>query len=103
MVLIASQASLTSPAVNREIERAIVQEDERETKIHKGELQGTSDVLFPVRLDDYIFNGWEHARKVDVTKKVIADARGWKTDAAKYNKIRDRLIRDLKPDILAHK
>ena len=33
--------------------------------------------LFPDRVDDYIFDGWEHERMVDVTQEVIADARGW--------------------------
>ena len=80
-----SESSLKSPVVNREIERAIRQEDER-----------GDDVLFPVRVDDYIFEGWQHERMVHVTKKVIADARGWDADAEKYAEVRDRLIRDLK-------
>jgi hypothetical protein len=93
LVLIASKSSLESPAVNREIERAIRQEDERAKK------EGAdADVLFPVRLDDYIFEKWEHERKVDVTKKVIADARGWDTDAKVYAKVRDGLIRGLKAE-----
>ncbi len=50
----------------------------------------------PVRLDDYIIDGWEHERKADVVKKVIADARDWDKDSAKYNKVRDKLIKDLK-------
>jgi hypothetical protein len=56
-----------------------------------------SEVLFLVRVDDFIFNGWEHARKVDVTSKVIADARNW-TDPKDYKMVLDKLIRDLKPD-----
>ena len=52
--------------------------------------------LFPVRLDDYIFKSWQNERKVDVTKKVIADARGWESDSKVYVTVRDRLIRDLK-------
>lgn len=100
LVLVASKSSLTSPAVNREIERAILQEDERETKIIKGELSGTRDVLFPVRLDDFIFQEWEHARKIDVTKKVIADARDWDSDPAKYKRMLEKLIQDLKPDAI---
>ncbi len=96
LVLIASESSLTSPPVNREIERAIRQEDERTVLKQQDKFDGDIDVLFPVRLDDFIFKGWEHERKVDVTKKMIADASGWHTDPAIYARVRDRLIRDLK-------
>lgn len=98
LVLIASESSLTSPAVNREIERAIFQEDERLKKKQSGEFDGSTDVLFPVRVDDFIFDGWEHERKVDVTKKVIADAIGWDQDNDKYQAVLARLIRDLKDE-----
>jgi hypothetical protein len=54
--------------------------------------------LFPVTLDAYIFTKWKHERKVDVTKKVIADAKGWDSDAGIYAKVRDKLIRDLKAE-----
>jgi TIR domain/Pentapeptide repeats (8 copies) len=101
LVLIASKSSLKSPAVNREIERAIVQEDERLKLSGKAGKQIDADVLFPVTLDDYVFTKWKHERKVDVTKKVIADAKGWASDAAIYAKVRDKLIRDLKADASA--
>ena len=97
VVLIASKASLTSPAVSREIERAILLEDQHEKDKQAGKYQGDVNVLFPVRLDDYIFEDWKHERKVDVTKKVIADARGWDTDPAVYQQVFDKLLRDLKP------
>lgn len=96
LVLIASESSLQSPAVNREIERALIQEDERFKRRVAGEQNADGDVLFPVRLDDFIFKGWNHERKVDVTKKVVADARGWDKDSALYRRVLDRLVRDLK-------
>ncbi|WP_231749916.1 toll/interleukin-1 receptor domain-containing protein [Tautonia plasticadhaerens] len=95
LVLIASQSSLKSPAVNREIERAIIQEDEK-ARAKRGRRKIDADVLFPVTLDDFIFKKWQHERRVDVTKKVIADARGWDLDAAIYAKVREKLLRDLK-------
>ena len=55
-----------------------------------------SHVLFPVRLDDFLFNGWDHERKPDVMKKVVADATGWDQNPAVYRRILDRLLRDLK-------
>ncbi len=94
LVLIASKSSLESPAVNREIERAIVQEDERLKSKKKGRLD--ADVLFPIAIDDYLFTKWKHERKVDVTKKVIADGKGWEADAGVYARVLDKLIRDLK-------
>jgi hypothetical protein len=50
------------------------------------------------RPDDYIFKGWEHERKVDVTKKVIADATGWDRENDKYQRVMGRLMRDLAAD-----
>lgn len=50
------------------IERAIRQEDDREKRKQAGEFSGDVNVLFPVRLDDFIFNGGEHERKVDVRR-----------------------------------
>ncbi len=85
LVLIVSEASLSSPAVNREIERALLQEDER-----------GCDVLFPVRIDEFVFAEWQHERKVDVTKKVIADAVDWDKDNSKYEQVLSKLLRDLR-------
>ncbi|MEW5922436.1 MAG: toll/interleukin-1 receptor domain-containing protein [Candidatus Zixiibacteriota bacterium] len=96
LVLIASESSLKSPYVADEIERAIQKERELIGRKNKGEYDGETDVLFPVRIDDYIFEKWEHERKADVVKKVIADARGWENDNAKYRNVRDKLIADLK-------
>ena len=96
LVLIASQSSLTSPPVIREIERALQQEDDR----LKRKLAGQDidpDVLFPVRIDDYILETWQHERKPDVVSKVIADAVAWDTDNAKYQAVLNKLITDLKP------
>ncbi len=84
--------------MNREIERALVQEDERLKRKLAGGQTVDGDVLFPVRIDDFLFRGWEHERKVDVTKKVIADARVWDKDPAVYRRVLDRLIRDLKSE-----
>jgi uncharacterized protein YjbI with pentapeptide repeats len=98
LVLIASESSLKSPAVNREIERALIQEDQRLKRKLAGDSNADCDVLFPVRLDDFIFKGWDHERKVDVTKKVIADACGWANDPALYRRVLERLLRDLKSE-----
>lgn len=59
------------PPVIREIERALQKEDRE----HR-------NVLFPIRIDDYLFDAWEHPRKADVMSKVIGDFTGWENHAA---------------------
>lgn len=98
VVLIASRNSLTSPAVNREIERAIRLEDERQQKKAVGQYIGDTHVLFPVTLDRYIFNEWQHERKADVLRKVVADGEGWKKGKSKYRNLIEKLKRDLVRD-----
>jgi TIR domain/Pentapeptide repeats (8 copies) len=95
LLLVASKSSLESPAVNREIERAIVEEDKRFKSKKTGDARVDIDMLFPVAIDDHLFTKWKHERKVDVTKKVIADAKGWQSDPGVYAKVLDKLIRDL--------
>ncbi len=65
LVVVCSKHSLESPPVIREIERALQKEDRE----HR-------NVLFPIRIDDYLFDEWEHPRKADVVSKVIGDFRG---------------------------
>jgi hypothetical protein len=88
LIIICSEPSLTSPAVNREIERALQKEDELARARKDGE------VLFPIRLDDYIFEGWNHHRKADVMTKHVGDFREWKHHDS-YQKALSRLLRDL--------
>jgi TIR domain/Pentapeptide repeats (9 copies) len=89
LIVICSEASLNSPAVIREIERALQKEDDL---ARRGE---DSEVLCPIRLDDYIFTGWNHHRKADVLAKNVGDFRQWK-EPELYRKGLHRLIRDLK-------
>ena len=84
VLLVASREAFNSPAVNREIERAIRLEDELKR-----------DVLMPVALDDFVFNEWTSGRRADVLGKMIADARGWEENPSKFDEVRERLIRDL--------
>ncbi len=98
VVLIASESSLRSPAVGREIERALQEEDRRLLGKQAGTFEGDTNVLFPVRVDDYIFDEWQHGRKADVISKVVADARSWNKAPREYTEIRDKLIKDLKQE-----
>jgi hypothetical protein len=80
LVVICSQHSLESPPVIREIERALQKEDRE----HR-------NVLFPIRIDDYLFDQWQHPRKADVVSKVIGDFRGV-NDLATYAKAFPRFL-----------
>ena len=79
-MVICSQHSLESQPAIREIERALQEED----RDHK-------NVLFPIRIDDYLFDEWEHPRKADVVSKVIGDFRG-ANDLAAYSKAFPRIL-----------
>ena len=92
LIAVCSAASLELPGelpaspVVREIGRALIRED-RERK----------HVLFPIRLDDYIFEGWGHPRKADVVGKVVGDFRTWR-DEGPYRGSLNRLIQELRRD-----
>ncbi len=83
LVVLLSENSLQSGPVLREIDRALNRED-KEAK----------NILFPIRIDEYVFQKWEHERKADVTRKVIGDFTKWKEHDA-YQKAFERLLRDL--------
>jgi uncharacterized protein YjbI with pentapeptide repeats len=86
LVVVCSENALQSAAVLREIERGLQRED-----LEK------KNVLFPIRIDDYIFEEWEHERKADVVKKVVGDFRHWK-DYDAYQKSFARLLKDLRAE-----
>ena len=87
LIVVCSEHSLTSGPVKREIERALQRED------NEGK-----NVLFPIRVDDYIFDKWQHPRRADVVSKVVGDFADWDTDAAKYEKAFDKLLKALRAE-----
>ena len=106
LVVIFSQASLSSPAVVREIEVALNKEysiaqnnaqRNRETTSEKPTRLTDPDVLFPIRIDDYVFSGWEHHRKHNVISRNVGDFVGWETDVRKYQDSLNRLLHALDP------
>ncbi len=84
VIVVCSKHSLQSGPVLREVERALAREDQE----HRS-------VLFPIKLDDYIFNEWNHPRRADVVSKVAGDFRDW-TDKPKYAAALNRLIASLR-------
>ena len=87
LIVVCSERSLTSDPVLREIERALQRED------NEGK-----NVLFPIRIDDYIFAKWQHPRKADVVAKVVGDFSGWDTDVTKYETALQKLLKALKAE-----
>ena len=87
LIVVCSQTSLKSGPVQREIARALNRED----KEHKS-------ILFPIRIDNYVFDEWEHERKADVLRKVFGDFCGWDKDPAKYDKAFDKLLKGLQAE-----
>jgi hypothetical protein len=83
VVVICSKNSLRSEPVLREIERALQRED-----------QERRNVLYPVRIDDFIFKEWEHPRKSDVASKVIGDFRNW-SERPEYSKALGKFLQSL--------
>ena len=89
VIVVCSEASLVGEGeagvspVAREIERALRRED-RERR----------HVLFPIRLDDYIFR-WEHPRQADITAKVVGDFTRWREPEA-YAAALEKLITELR-------
>ena len=84
LVVVCSEHSLQSGPVLREIERALQRED-REGK----------HILFPLRIDNYLFEQWEYERKADVLSKVIGDFRGWNRNTEKYKKAFQKFLKAL--------
>jgi len=79
-VVICPEPSLQRLPLIREIERALQKED----RDHK-------NVLFPIRIDDYLFDEWDHPRKADVVSKVAGNFRGWDSFAT-YQTAFSRLL-----------
>ena len=83
LLLICSEASVHSDWVEHEVEVAL-----------RRERQEKREMLFPIRLDDAVFNvsaGWAN----DVTTRHIGDFTRWKDHDA-YQQAFQRLLRDLK-------
>jgi hypothetical protein len=95
LIVICSEGSLKAPFVIREIERALQKEDDKAR-------QGIDeDVLFPIRLDDYVFTEWNHHRKADVIAKNIGDFRNWENHDS-YKSAFNKLLQALRTEDKEH-
>lgn len=91
VILICSQASLTRAGVLNEIEQALAREAS----------EGGTQVIIPVRLDDFLFTaGWAGERedlREQICNRVVADFRGTATDEKKFEAQLAKLVRALGP------
>jgi len=93
LLLILSRSSVASKWVESEVEAAFEEERHRSEKKPEG-LRGSVTVLFPIMIDDAVFesaSGW--VANVRRTRH-IGDFRGWQ-DPARYDAALKRLLRDL--------
>jgi len=91
MIVICSKKSLNAPPVLEEIERALDKEDELKRQGRE------ADVLFPIQIDNYLLEEWDHYLKPRMKRKNVGDFRNW-NDSVSYKEAFDRLIQDLRPE-----
>jgi TIR domain-containing protein len=89
-LLVCSEDSRTSRPVSRELNRALEREDNEH---HESEID--RPILFPITIDDYIYDNWKHERRTDVLGKVVGDFRGWKRSRSKYDAAFRKLLQSL--------
>jgi uncharacterized protein YjbI with pentapeptide repeats len=86
LMVLLSEASVTSPWVEKEVETAF----EKERKEHR-------TVLFPIRIDDAVMNT-DQSWAADIRRtRHIGDFRHW-TNPDSYKQALNRLLRDLRAD-----
>lgn len=90
VLLCASRHSLTSGWVNDELKHAFA----KEKQLFK---ERGSEVLslIPLNLDGYLFSGWDHPNKNQVTERMAPDFTGWESDNAKFEQQLKRVVKAL--------
>jgi hypothetical protein len=89
VILICSKASLDRPGVLNEIQETLAREAR----------DGGAEYLIPIRLDDYVFKGWnppDPGAAQAIRDRVVADFEGADTDPAIFDRALQRLLTALK-------
>ena len=107
LVVVCSEQSLNSPAVVEEIEKALNKESDivrqNVQRSKEASEQGVSprlkdpDVLCPIRIDDYVMDGWQHYLKDTLKRRTIGNFVGWDNDNTKYLAGLNRFLHALDP------
>ncbi|MBM3942455.1 MAG: TIR domain-containing protein [SAR202 cluster bacterium] len=95
LLFICSSNSLRNEQLLREMERALNKERaigrENENLLGEGgnlaarAIIRDPQVLVLIRLDNYVFDRWQHPRKSEVTRRTICDFVGWDQSQRKYD------------------
>lgn len=85
IIFVCSKHSLNPRSIMNEIDENL----KREQLEHK-------DVFYPVLVDDFLFNGWEHPHKRLVVERIAADFRGWQRSDHRYQQGLTKLIASLR-------
>ena len=95
LIVVCSEDSLNNDHVLREIERALEKEAGllRRKKDHP---TIDADVLIPLTLDGFVFDGWQHHLEADVLRKTLIDFRDIGAEEG-YQAALGRLMRALNP------
>jgi hypothetical protein len=94
VLLCASEASLTSWWVDKEIRKALAKEEQLWKERKKEVL-----ALIPLNLDGFMFHAtWTDWKQEHLTSRLAADFTGWKNDDDKFNAQLERVIKALRAD-----
>jgi uncharacterized protein YjbI with pentapeptide repeats len=86
LVLVCSEASLKSERILMDLEQALDREEDR-----------GSTIVFAVRIDDYVLDGWQHERKAALLDRPIPDFADWEHSADRYDSALTELLDRLAP------
>ncbi|MBI4236242.1 MAG: toll/interleukin-1 receptor domain-containing protein, partial [Chloroflexi bacterium] len=91
LIVVCSQSGLQRPHVIHELEQAL----EEETALRQQKQTNPAvdaEIIFLLRLDDYLETGWQHPAKEECLRHPLGDCRGWNMDEAVYLRALHALI-----------
>ncbi len=102
VVVICSQASLQAQSVVDQVERSLEREAAKGAQPANGRVRGKKTkstapaVLFPIKVDEYVLEGWQHPHQAEVSNRPMADFTGWEAPR-KYRRALGELLHALDP------
>lgn len=88
VILVCSRASLDRPGVRNEIQETF----DREAR------DGGATYLIPIRLDDYVLDGWDDPLAPRVRDRVVGDFSGAAADDKAFDRAMTRLLAELRKE-----
>ncbi len=100
LILLSSKDALNSPSILREINWAMRQEDWQKELNAKAESKTKASeelLLFPIPVDDFAQNGWEHPYRDSIINRQLAEQpANWADDDDSYRSLLTNLLHALK-------